>query len=187
MSSLPHYFIGIKLPEKLQTIFKEWQLQLSDEFFYKQWTHPQDLHITLKFLGPCHADIIDAYYHRLLAAELVGSFVQGTEGLEGFGAFSCPRVLYVKAAPSHELSQLKRRIEEQGEALGFEREQREYLSHITLGKKWGAQRQLDEQALARWNQKLIRPFTFDVSYIEIYRIHPRNQPKYESVHCIPLS
>jgi 2'-5' RNA ligase len=102
-------------------------------------TPPANIHLTLKFLG----DVSQEDLARLAEAlEPVRERHEPFEaGISGFGAFPSPRrarILWAGIGEgAAELRALARDVEESLEPLGFEREDRTYVPHLTLGRARG--------------------------------------------------
>lgn len=102
-------------------------------------TPPANIHLTLKFLG----DVSQEDLARMAEAlEPVRERHEPFEaGISGFGAFPSPRrarILWAGIGEgAAELRALARDVEESLEPLGFEREDRTYVPHLTLGRARG--------------------------------------------------
>ena len=102
-------------------------------------TPPSNIHLTLKFLG----DVSQEDLGRLAEAlEPVRERHEPFEAsISGFGAFPSPRrarILWAGIGEgAAELRALARDVEESLEPLGFEREDRTYVPHLTLGRARG--------------------------------------------------
>jgi RNA 2',3'-cyclic 3'-phosphodiesterase len=102
-------------------------------------TPPANIHLTLKFLG----DVSQEDLGRLAEAlEPVRERHEPFEAsISGFGAFPSPRrarILWAGIGEgAAELRALARDVEESLEPLGFEREDRTYVPHLTLGRARG--------------------------------------------------
>lgn len=100
------------------------------------WVSPENVHLTLKFLGQVR---------EARAAELVAALAGATSGfapfeasVEGLGAFPTPlraRVIWAGVGRGAEaLVELAGRVDAALAALGFEREARPFAPHVTLGR-----------------------------------------------------
>ncbi len=102
-------------------------------------TAPEKIHLTLKFLGEISEDALTR------AAQALGSACEGHGRFEvatsGFGVFPSERkarILWAGTGEGSErLRELAGEVEDGLAAVGFERETRPYLPHITLGRARG--------------------------------------------------
>lgn len=115
------------------------------------WVRPDNLHLTLKFLGQVEEGRIGAIGEAIAAATARRGPVRLV--FQGLGAFPSPRaarVVWIGLSHGAEaLAELQARIEEQLESLGFAREARPFTAHLTLGRVRGpAHREQLARALA---------------------------------------
>ena len=101
-----------------------------------RWARPENVHLTLKFLGEVPEDDMNRVAEAL---EPVRSRHEPFEaGLSDFGAFPSARrarILWAGIGEGSEpLGDLARDVETCLEPLGFEREDRAYVPHLTLGR-----------------------------------------------------
>jgi 2'-5' RNA ligase len=104
-----------------------------------RWARPENVHLTLKFLGYIPEDDRNRVAEAL---EPVRSRHEPFEaGLSDFGAFPSARrarILWAGIGEGSEpLGDLARDVEASLEPLGFEREDRAYVPHLTLGRARG--------------------------------------------------
>lgn len=187
MANLPHYFIGIPIPEQQQLWISNMPGQMKGNGYgsvYKTWPHHEDLHITLKFLGPVKQQNIEQ-----LIADLCQlndkRFNLEIGGLGYFGNLTKPRVLWMGVEQHSSLSELHGQVEEICHLSGFQKETRSYRPHITLAKKWGGTSMSSE----RWSAlrtMYSEQHTFTVNRLAVYQIHPGQSPKYEIIHEVTL-
>ncbi|WP_186578331.1 RNA 2',3'-cyclic phosphodiesterase [Aquibacillus kalidii] len=187
MGQNPHYFIAIPMNPTVNDWLKDAQQKIkqSNHITYKSWTHPDDLHITLKFFGAVSADKIEILMKELEKLSVPNSFKITIGKLGTFGKVNQPRVLWAGVEKTDVLQQLYNSIETLGKAVGFPKENRPYRPHITIAKKWsGAQiTEVDYD-------KLISSFsderTITINHFVLYQIHPQRSPKYEVIKKIDL-
>ncbi|MGD2151714.1 MAG: RNA 2',3'-cyclic phosphodiesterase [Gemmatimonadales bacterium] len=108
---------------------------LRDAGFPIRWAPPENVHLTLKFLGEVSEERV---------REVCGA-VDGTAagvppfemGVGGFGAFPSlrrPQVVWVGVEREPTLESLQAALEEALAGLGFAREERAFRPHLTLGR-----------------------------------------------------
>ncbi len=129
-------FIAIELPEDLKQAIAKVQGQLKAAGAIANWTRPEGIHLTLKFLG----DVEEAKVPEIMAAMAGAAAGTGKLSLkvEGAGAFpnvKVPRVLWLGVRGDTErLATLQAAIEDEMERFGFEREERKFSPHLTLAR-----------------------------------------------------
>lgn len=100
------------------------------------WVRSEGIHLTLKFLGDCDPDRVDAVSAG--AWDVAGRFTPFDLGAEGRGIFPDvrqPRVFWIGiqgATPN--LLALAEALEARLETVGFDRESRLFHGHLTVGR-----------------------------------------------------
>jgi len=104
------------------------------------WTPPENLHITLNFLGEIPPERVPLVERSMrVVASGVGPFSLTAEGGGVFPGTRNPRVLWVGFLESLELvMQLQQNMENALSGAGFPREDRPFHPHITVGRTRGA-------------------------------------------------
>jgi len=99
-----------------------------------RWVRDEALHCPLKFLGAATREQLERLRADLSAAlGHVPAFEATARDLGAFPSMNRPRVLWVAFAAA-ELPALAARVDEVAAAWGFERENRPFQGHITLGR-----------------------------------------------------
>lgn len=115
-----------------------------------RWVRPENLHLTLKFLGEVPQERIlqirealERVAHQHSPLEFV------LEGVGAFPDFKRPAVLWVGVSSGQEaLRRLARHLERELEGLGARPDKRGFLGHVTLGRVTRpGQAPLPEQAI----------------------------------------
>jgi RNA 2',3'-cyclic 3'-phosphodiesterase len=99
-----------------------------------RWTPPANCHLTLKFLGDIDEGQIDSIGQALERA--FSLFPRCTINAKGLGVFpdaKRPRILWV-GIDGKTLAALAQTVETALAPLGFEKEQRTYTPHLTIGR-----------------------------------------------------
>jgi 2'-5' RNA ligase len=131
-------FIAIDLPESLRRSLAEKSEMLSANIAPRaiRWVRPEGIHLTLKFLGD--VDPAGMEKARQAISETVPHFSPFTFSVEGLGCFPNarrPRVIWVGVhEESGELAALVEALERAFADHGFERENRGFHPHLTLGR-----------------------------------------------------
>lgn len=157
-------FIAIKLPDTILTAISEIQEGIRSYGINLRWVRPENMHLTLKFLGDTKEDNIEkvtaAIYDSVEAYEPVLLFAKGVGVFPGIKR---PRVVWVGVSGQLEsLIGLQKRLEEGLEGLGFEKEKRSFKGHLTLGRVKG---RIDPKKLGGALKKYIG-FTSETFYAD---------------------
>jgi RNA 2',3'-cyclic 3'-phosphodiesterase len=128
-------FVGLSVPAAERARLHAAASPLRDAPLPMRWMQPDSLHLTLKFLGEVRPEHVDEVGEALV--EVAAKQAPFTVPLGGFGAIPSlrrPRVVWARAEPVSELRFLKHDLEWGFAELGFEREDRAFQPHITLGR-----------------------------------------------------
>ncbi|MDQ0430435.1 2'-5' RNA ligase [Planomicrobium stackebrandtii] len=168
----PHYFIGIKIPsaisEKLDEERRSWNMQS-----HKRQTPPQDMHITLLFIGEDVYDEIGRA-EKLLSSIKQPPFSLAVDGIKAFGNPSTPRIIYASLENSEELQGLQRQVLESLEPLQIRPDPKEFIPHITLASKWAGGAPGEPQFS-------IGKMQFEVTEFSLFQIAPKENPRYRKI------
>lgn len=127
-------FIAIELPDNIKeflTKIVSLQLPLQDVNIVQK----ENLHITLKFLGEVEERLIPQVTQAL--ENIATEFSPFTLKITHPGVFPDkykPRVIWMGTENTETLKELAKKLDESMEALGFQREERDFKSHITLAR-----------------------------------------------------
>ncbi|WP_333652563.1 RNA 2',3'-cyclic phosphodiesterase [Dissulfurispira sp.] len=100
-----------------------------------RWVAVENIHLTLKFLGDVKEDLIPEIQKGLaLICMRRDVFNINIRGAGAFPNFKYPNVLWMGIDESEELKRLYEDIEESMFELGFEKEDRKFSPHLTIGR-----------------------------------------------------
>ena len=128
-------FIAALLPQEIREQLTNHIDSLKHKYDGVKWEKSDKLHITLKFLGNVEESKLDGISSLLI--KLASEYSPFNLSLTDFGGFpnlKKPRILYVGLSNNTQLSNLVQELEEQFAELGFEKEGRKFVPHITLGR-----------------------------------------------------
>ena len=129
-------FVGIPLPNDVRASLHMLQRALIESGADVNWVAPEHLHVTLKFFGELSEAHVDAA--KMWLARVAGRQLPFTMSLAEIGAFpslDAPRVVWVGVAEGAEAAaRLAGLIEQEGVALGLQKEERPFAAHVTLGR-----------------------------------------------------
>lgn len=128
-------FIALELNDEVRGKLTELLHQLHRTGAAVKWVEPENLHLTLKFLGEVpEAQIANIAETLRAIAQTIKPFAFTVRGVGGFPDLRRPRVLWVGVEAVPPLIQLQRLVEQGMEKLGFAPEGRAFHPHITLGR-----------------------------------------------------
>jgi 2'-5' RNA ligase len=129
-------FIAFNLPKNIISSISEIQNRFKSYAFKARWVNPENMHLTLKFLGDINYTDIENVSKTIINA--VNNHTPVTLAVKGSGVFpgiKRPRVIWVGLTGDIEkLTSIQNDIEENLEKLGFPREKRPFRGHLTLGR-----------------------------------------------------
>ncbi|HEX2098865.1 MAG TPA: RNA 2',3'-cyclic phosphodiesterase [Rubrobacteraceae bacterium] len=110
-----------------------------------RWVRPENVHLTLKFLGDIQREDLGNLCAALEKACAIHTpFDASLAGLGAFPSERHARILWAGiGAGSEQLSSLAADLDSVLTPLGFEREERTYTPHLTLGRIRGRPANLD--------------------------------------------
>lgn len=152
---MPRLFVGLELPEMVRMRLGLVRGPLPGA----KWIEPDDLHLTLRFVGDVDNPQAD---------ELVG-FLDGIEVapfeimIREVGAFGGrdPRVVWAGVEAGPELDALQRAVERACRSAGVAPEPRSFKAHITLARLKGASPDVVARFLGSRGSLAIGPITVD--------------------------
>ena len=130
-------FVAIELPEEAKKGLSRLRRELErDEHRFVKWVEPGGIHLTLKFLGNIPSKRV---------AEITEAIGKATQGISpfhleisGIGAFPSAkqvRVFWVGVGGEvDKLSRLQQNVDSALAALGFAKEERPFVPHLTLAR-----------------------------------------------------
>jgi len=130
-------FIAIELPEEAKEGLARLRKELErHEHKFVKWVDSQGIHLTLKFLGNIHskrvAEITKAIEE---AAKGIPPFHLEISGLGAFPNLRQARVLWVGIGGEvDKLARLQQNTDSALAALGFAKEERSFMPHLTLAR-----------------------------------------------------
>ncbi len=128
--------MALKLDDGLRANLRHVTEQLKTADPYVRWVRPENLHITLKFLGGVEIAKMGAVKEVLgKCAKGNASFHLKFTGIDVIPNPRYPRSVYASLRGSlDKLKNLTRDMECDMETLGFAREGRDFLPHLTIGR-----------------------------------------------------
>ena len=130
-------FIALEIPPLIQESIEKQttrlRLELGNDLV--RWVPTHNMHLTLKFLGDVassHMDFIKSMPNQI--AETHTGFDLQIGSIGSFPNLKRPRVIWVGIYAPAGLTPLQKSIEERTVRLGYEKEERPFSPHLTLGR-----------------------------------------------------
>jgi len=187
-------FIAIELPRALKREF----IDLARSFRPREhervrWIEQDAMHLTLKFLGDTPVDRVPDIKKSLdQAASSTGKFSIKIGRTGCFPSFRDPRICWVGLSGElRRLEQLQGRVEGGLVALGFDREDRVFKPHVTIGRtRPGIRGRFAEDIGISWRHAPLHSTgkVIPVSAIALYRSYlgEKDEARYEQLANLEL-
>lgn len=129
-------FIAIEVPERIRGGLADGIRSLRAGAPLVKWAKPENLHLTLRFLGDVKEDDLEELFDALAAeASALSPFVMEIVGVGAFPNWRHPRVVWAGCGEgAEEAVGLAGAVEAACVRLGYEREKRPFRPHLTLGR-----------------------------------------------------
>ena len=128
-------FIAVELPEEIRTILSNIQDELKQARADVKWVKPENIHLTLKFLGEIEEDKVLKIQSTLnqIASKNSG-FNLCLSSLGSFPKLQYPRVIWIGVENDQPIQEIAETLEKELLKIGLPAETRPFSSHITLGR-----------------------------------------------------
>lgn len=192
-------FLGLQVSAAAKSYLSCKIASMSRDLPFRNWTHADDLHVTLHFIGATPASRLEALRAAAAdAASVAAPFKLALENAGTFGSPSAPRVLWCglaepDAAPGA-LAELHAALGARLAASGFATEARPFRAHATLARGWsgaaGAAGDPAAAIAAAWQAApcdaphLATAWTADA--VTLFRTHLGQRPSYEAMAVFPF-
>ena len=129
-------FIALELPATVISLLRNVQQDLRQLNLRARWVRPENIHLTLKFLGDINPGDIDAISTAMTAA--ANGFSPLALAVNGIGVFPTvkrPRVIWVGLGGDiRAVLDLQRRLVAELAGVGVAKDKRSFKAHLTLGR-----------------------------------------------------
>jgi 2'-5' RNA ligase len=169
-------FVAVDISDQARRRVAAYIETLRNEFRQPRvgWEKPEKLHLTLKFVGDCEEKQLGEL--EKIVEEISAGFTNFKLKIAETGIFPNvrnPRVLWIDVKDEKgNLAKINERLEAECEKIGFEKERRKFVPHLTIGR---VREPLRARDLAQKHlQNKFEPVEFEVSQIVIYesRLQP---------------
>jgi len=127
-------FVALEIPSAVRANLAELLKTLRAVSPRTRWVRPENLHVTLKFIGEAHEAKFSAIRNALAGVHSDESVRIDFRGLGFFPNEKHPRVFWAGIEASPNLKILAAEIEQTTEKLGIPREKRPFSPHLTLAR-----------------------------------------------------
>lgn len=142
-------FIAVEISEEARGAVARLQEQLKEAGADVNWVEPENLHLTLKFLGEIEEARVPLLTEALSSSLQTPLFTFSLEGVGAFPRPQHPKVFWVGINEGKgPLLELARELESACNRCGFPPEERPFSPHLTIGRVHSP------QGLNRLTQKL---------------------------------
>lgn len=180
-------FIAIELPDTVRSALLLLQQELKTFGADVRWVRPEGVHLTLKFLGDIGDRAVEGIVERLKGTcKKFQTFHCEVKGVGVFPGVRAPRVLWGGIADHDALTSIQQEIEDGMSLLGFEREERKFTPHLTLGRFRSSKGKMVLMEKLE-TYKEVRLGIIDVNHISLMRsdLGPTGA-KYTRITVLPL-
>ncbi len=128
-------FIAINLPDRVKASLAKLIDEVRVHGDIMRWTRAENIHLTLKFLGevsPTLAGDVEALLQDIVSCH--PPFRMVIEGVGAFPNVNRPRIVWVGVRGDRVLEAIRMDLEDGFSELGFEREDRPFKPHLTIGR-----------------------------------------------------
>jgi RNA 2',3'-cyclic 3'-phosphodiesterase len=127
-------FIALDLPHAVRRALADLIAQLKPKSRSARWVRPESMHLTLKFLGNTDAEKLGSIRAALEKIHSAQPVELHFRALGFFPNEFKPRVIWTAVETSANLFELVAALEAVLEPLGFPRESRAFVPHLTLAR-----------------------------------------------------
>lgn len=178
-------FVAVEIPEDIRRTVGEYANGLRGMIPHVKWVSPENMHLTMKFLGEVDEKRIpEIEEFSALALKGFSPFTVEFSNLGFFPNARNPRVFWIGAAGgADKLLELYQDLEESLEKIGFDREAKTFSPHLTIGRTKHQERIIVPASVPEFNE-----VSFEVSGISLIKstLTPQG-PVYERLLTLPFT
>lgn len=128
-------FIALEISDDVRAALAKTIRELAKSPAAVKWVAPESIHVTMKFLGWAEDDKIEKVKAAMAAVKGTGTFTFEVKGLGSFPPEQKPRVVWAGiTSGADRIVAVQAMLEDALSPLGFEREDRAFTPHLTLGR-----------------------------------------------------
>lgn len=177
-------FIAVKISDDTKSEVCKFQVSLKNYAIKGRWTHKDNFHITLKFLGEIDIDDVSKIKNSIKSAVRgINPFIVRLNRIGYFKGNDELRVLWIGMEYNDNLVKLHHNIDEELSKVGFKREDRTFKPHITIARDISMIINIEE--INKLFQIKYDSFLIDEIFLMESKIED-NKRKYIPLFSIPL-
>lgn len=136
MPGMVRAFVAVEVPGAVRSALSSVQDELRRRNVRARWVRPENIHLTLKFLGAIPVGHVPSVAGAMQAASAAHArFSVAVSGVGVFPGLRRPRVLWAGVSSrAAALTHLQRDLDAQLAVLGFPKEGRSFRGHLTIGR-----------------------------------------------------
>lgn len=168
--SMIRVFIAIKISDDIQEKLLGIQRKLEQSDAHISWVNPENIHLTIQFLGNIEEDQVPQIVSELRESVKVVSPFQLQVGYAGaFPNLRYPRVIWIGVTDDEEdsLKTLQEDISARLSKLGFAQEDGRFKPHLTLGR---VRSQKNKSNLVRAIEAIVNIWVGEIPVDAVYLI-----------------
>lgn len=189
-SNAKRLFAAVPVPDSIRKTIAAKQQRWQTLAPFRKWTHPDDLHITLVFIGQTEPTQIPSLIHHIrLAASGQPPFTLSLHSIGSFGRPQKPSILWIGVEGDLDrLNRLQRELHNNISQLGFPLDQRPYSPHLTVARQYTGSAPFESTSLqlAQLDDELQTDWVWTVDRIAMYESRPGRFPMYEPIEWFSL-
>lgn len=134
--NLVRCFMAVDLDDDIKAFLRQIQKNLIP-FFQNarvQWVRPEQMHLTLRFLGEITESTVQAMIRECAFLQQERPTTMTIQGMGCFPSLKNPRVIWVGCKCPETIFRMQEKIEKAAQSVGLEPEKKLFTPHLTLGR-----------------------------------------------------
>lgn len=128
-------FLGVDVTEGVRNELSKVQSEMKKIDADMKWVGPKNFHFNIKFFGNLKEDSIEQVVDRIYeAVEEINPFSVDLEGVGVFPSSDFIKVIWAGVEDPEDFREVVTSVEDSLSEIGIEKEDREYVPHVTLGR-----------------------------------------------------
>jgi len=137
-------FVAINFPEEVKEEIVKSIEKLNDSFPQVAWTKKENIHLTIKFLGYVKTNLLRQIKQKI--EDSICGVKPFELSFDKVGYFAREQlIIWLGVSTPVQLKFLIKRLDKEMDEIGFSKEKREFMPHITVGRG----KHLDEQIMEK--------------------------------------